>query len=122
MHRWSTDGMKETIDYNTIGDVNKLMVRSGFMHMGITATMLQSISNGKILFVGSYTCEEDALNSTIDNVKYKYYIKTEKDNGIDKEVSENEYNEYKEKLNENQYSFVTIDTELTAENIDKYLY
>ena len=103
-------------------DANKLIVRSSYMHMGTSATMLQSIANGNISFIGAYMSAEDTINSTIDKVLYKYYIKSEKDKDFDKEVSENEYKEYKEALNEKQYNFVTINTKLTAQNIDKYLY
>ena len=91
--------------------------------MGECKTLLNSIVDGKINLLGSYSYYEDYISNTDDNMelKYTYYIGLDTNFNNGKEVSENEYERYKKNLNEEQYNFVSIGTRLTSENIDLYI-
>ncbi len=104
-------------------DANKCAVCTKYMHMGTCETLLHSIVDGKISLLGSYGYYEEYISNTDDNVelKYIYYIGFDTNFNNDKEVSEDEYERYKKNLNEEQYNFVSIATELTSENIDLYI-
>lgn len=104
-------------------DANKCVVRTKYMHMGTCETLLHSIVDGKISLLGSYGYYEEYISNTDDNVelKYTYYIGFDTNFNDAKEVSEDEYERYKKNLNEEQYNFVSIATELTSENIDLYI-
>ncbi|MCI8273170.1 MAG: zinc ribbon domain-containing protein [Clostridia bacterium] len=104
-------------------DANKCVVRTEYMHMGTCKTLLHSIVDGKINLLGSYGYYEENISNTDDNVesKYTYCIGFDTNFNNDKVISENEYEIYKKNLNEEQYNFVVIATELTSENIDLYI-
>ena len=104
-------------------DANKCVVRTEYMHMGACNTLLHSIVDGKINLLGSYGYYEEIISNTDDNVelKYTYSIGFDTNFNNNKEVSEDEYERYKKNLNEEQYNFVAISTELTSENIDLYI-
>lgn len=104
-------------------DANKCVVRTEYMHMGTCETILHSIVDGKINLLGSYGYYEENISNTDDNLelKYTYYIGFDTNFNNGKEVSEDEYEKYKKNLNEEQYNFVLIATELTSENIDLYI-
>ena len=104
-------------------DANKCVVRTEYMHMGTCETILHSIVDGKISLLGSYGYYEENISNTDDNLelKYTYYIGFDTNFNNGKEVSEDEYEKYKKNLNEEQYNFVLIATELTSENIDLYI-
>ena len=98
-------------------DANKCVVCTNYGHMGTFNTLLHSIVDGKINLLGSYGC---CISDTGDSVE-SYYIGFDTNFNNDKEVSEDEYERYKKNLNEEQYNFVSIATELTSENIDLYI-
>lgn len=104
-------------------DANKCIVRTEYMHMGTCNTLLHSIVDGKISLLGSYGYYEEYIGNTDDNVelKYTYYTGLDMNFNNGKEVSKDEYERYKKNLNEEQYNFVSIATELTSENIDLYI-
>lgn len=104
-------------------DANKCVVRTEYMHMGTCKTLLHSFVDGKINLLGSYGYYEENISNTDDNVesKYTYCIGFDTNFNNDKVISENEYEIYKKNLNEEQYNFVVIATELTSENIDLYI-
>lgn len=104
-------------------DANKCIVRTEYMNMGTCNTLLHSIVDGKISLLGSYGYYEEYIGNTDDNVelKYTYYTGLDMNFNNGKEVSKDEYERYKKNLNEEQYNFVSIATELTNENIDLYI-
>lgn len=101
-------------------DANKNVVSSVFMHMGDNSTSLRKITNGTIKFLGEYGYCEESTDGKISN---RYYIvdETMQKNGTHKDVSEAEYNSYKASLNESQYKFVSIGTELNNQNVDEFI-
>lgn len=115
------EGHNSHVGYSV--DANKCVVCTGYMHMGECKTLLNSIVDGKINLLGSYSYYEDYISNTDDNMelKYTYYIGLDTNFNNGKEVSEDEYERYKKNLNEEQYNFVSIGTRLTSENIDLYI-
>ena len=95
---------------NTQVDANKNVVNVSFAHMGDEWSKLEKITGGNIQFIGKYRA---------DNNNFRYFISenTEKN---EKEVTETEYENYKNSL-ERQYNFVDITTKMTNQNIDKYI-
>ena len=95
-------------------DTNKGVVCTEFMHGGSFATIYFDVSSGSVKFIGEYSSEEDG-----NETQYFVHDKSMYDEG--REISEEEYESYKEGLNEKQYNFVEIGTKLTNENVDKYI-
>lgn len=109
------EGHSSHIGYHI--DANKCVVCTNYGHMGTFNTLLHNIVDGKINLLGSYGF---CISDTGDNVE-AYYIGFDTNFNNDREVSEDEYEKYKKNLNEEQYNFVSIATELTSENIDLYI-
>lgn len=95
-------------------DANKCTVRTEYMHGGYYSTMYHNVGNGSVKFVGAYSSEGDGEN-------YKYFVREKSMYSEENEISEQEYQKYKESLNESQYNFVGIGTKLTNQNVDKYV-
>ena len=95
-------------------DANKGVVCTEFMHGGSFATIYFDVSSGSVKFIGEYSSEEDG-----NETQYFVHDKSMYDEG--REISEEEYESYKEGLNEKQYNFVEIGTKLTNESVDKYI-
>lgn len=95
-------------------DANKCAVRSIYMYGGTDGMIYHNIASGKVKFIGAYSRE--AMGDD-----FSYFIKEKSMYDEGKTVSKQEYEEYKSNLNESQYNFVDIGTELTNENVDKYI-
>ena len=96
-------------------DANKNVASVGFMHMGDQSSTLKKVTNGNVVFLGMY--------GKYDVEEIKYYIEDAKNrsqNGYNY-VSESEYNKFVAGLNESQYKFVEIGTELNNQNVDTYV-
>lgn len=99
-------------------DANKCVVNSLFKHGGSEATMYHSVADGELKFIGEY-----GSNSEYENGEevLKYFVQRKNKQDDPEFVSESEYQEYKDSLNEKQYKFVEIGTELNDSNIDNYI-
>lgn len=97
-------------------DANRGVVCSNFMHGGTDAVTYHKVSGNGVKFIGTYGREQ-----TQEEGKYIYFVFDQSMDQERKEISEEEYNTYKEGLNEKQYNFVEIGTKLTKENVDKYV-
>ncbi|MBR2786818.1 MAG: hypothetical protein IKD76_04930 [Clostridia bacterium] len=105
--------------YYTV-DANKCVVCTTYMHQGDNATILHSVLDGSVKFLGEYGhCEN--YNSETGAMLMDYYIVKNSISDKAEKVSEEEYESYAESLNIKQYNFVTVGTELTDKNVDTYI-
>ena len=100
----------------TTVDTEKGVICSEFMHMGDNSKTFYNIINGNLQFIGKYETEEIYAN---DKTVVKYFIFNKLEEST--EVTKQEYEKYKEKLNETQYNFSSINIEMTNKNIDEYI-
>lgn len=99
-------------------DPNNNIVVSGFMHMGYDSTAVHKIVKGEITVLGAYGTEEVYDG---ENISYKYTIDDGTGINLNKEVTKEEYEEYKSNINVEQYNIVEVGTPLSNENVDLYV-
>lgn len=99
-------------------DANKCVVNSLFMHGGSEAMIYHSVANGKLKFIGGYGTNAEYGDG---EEVLKYFIHKESMYDEPEYISKDEYEKYKASLNESQYNFVEIGTELNDANVDKYI-
>ena len=99
-------------------DANKCVVNSLYMHGGAEAMLFHSVAAGNLKFIGGYG-SRDTYENEESTLKYFIYKESKYDDPED--VSKDEYDKYKGSLNESQYNFVEIGTELNDTNVDKYI-
>lgn len=99
-------------------DANKCVVNTLFRHGGSEAMIYHSVANGELKFIGEYGTNAEFEN---DEEVLKYFIHKETMYDEPEYISKDEYEKYKASLNESQYNFVEIGTELNDANVDKYI-
>ena len=99
-------------------DANKCVVNSLYMHGGAESMLFHSVAAGNLKFIGGYG-SRDTYENEESTLKYFIYKESKYDDPED--VSKDEYDKYKGSLNESQYNFVEIGTELNDTNVDKYI-
>ena len=80
--------------------------------------LFHSVAAGNLKFIGGYG-SRDTYENEESTLKYFIYKESKYDDPED--VSKDEYDKYKGSLNESQYNFVEIGTELNDTNVDKYI-
>ena len=101
-------------------DANKYVTCTSNMGNGYYSIELRSVANGDVKLIGEYGYNWSYENGS-EICKYYIYDSNNSDNIEKKEVSKEEYDKYKTSLNEEQYSFVKVGTELNGANIDTYI-
>lgn len=99
-------------------DANKCVVNSLYMHGGAETMLFHSVAAGNLKFIGGYGSRDTYEN---EESTLKYFIYKESKYDDPEEVSKDEYDKYKGSLNESQYNFVEIGTELNDTNVEKYI-